>query len=73
MNPLYVSQIVVCALLIVCILLQRGNSGLGTMFGGSVAEGYRTKRGFEAFLYNATIFLGVIFVANSLAIIVTTV
>jgi protein translocase SecG subunit len=65
-------QIVVCAALIVSILLQRGTSGLGTVFGGGVTESFRTKRGFEAFIYNVTIFLGVLFIANSLAIAITT-
>lgn len=63
-------QIAVGALLTISVLLQRGQAGLGTVFGGSISEGYRTRRGFEAFLYNFTIFLSVIFVANSIAIII---
>lgn len=66
-------QAVICVLLMACILLQRGTSGLGTIFGGGVTESFRTKRGFEAFIYNFTIVLGVLFVANSLAIAITTV
>jgi protein translocase SecG subunit len=67
-DALFISQIVISALLIISILLQRGESGLGTVFGGSVSEAYRTKRGFEAFIYNLTIFLTVLFIGNAVAI-----
>jgi preprotein translocase subunit SecG len=66
-------QVVISALMIICVLLQKGTSGLGTVFGGGVTETFRTKRGFEAFIYNMTIFLGVLFIANSLAIAIITV
>jgi len=68
MKPLIISQIVISVLVVISVLLQNGNSSLGTVFGGSVTESFRTKRGFEAFIYNFTIVLGVLFVANSLAI-----
>lgn len=73
MEALTIVQIVLTVLLIVCILLQRGTSGLGTVFGGSVVDNYRSKRGFEAFIYNFTIIIGVLFVANTLAIAIVTV
>ncbi len=68
MQILFVIQFIICLLLIVSILLQRGTPGLGTVFGGSVAESYRSKRGFEAFIFNFTIFLTVLLVANSIVI-----
>jgi protein translocase SecG subunit len=68
---LLVAEIVISVLLVVAIMLQRGNSGLGTLFGGGVTDTFRTKRGFEAFLYNATIFLGVLFIACSVALVIT--
>lgn len=59
----------VSAVLIVFILLQNRSGGLGTVFGGSAGgEFYRSKRGVEAFLYNGTIFLGIIFAILALAI-----
>lgn len=65
---------VVSALLIVVILLQNRNGGLGTVFGGTAGgEFYRSKRGLEAILYNATIILGVLFVIIALAIAVVNV
>lgn len=70
-QALIVTQVIISCLLVLCILLQRGQSGLGTVFGGSVMETYRTKRGAESFIFNLTIFLSVVFVATSLAIVIT--
>lgn len=64
-------EVVVSVLLIISILLQNRSGGLGTVFGGvSGGEFYRSKRGLEAFLYNATIVLGIIFSIIALAIAV---
>ncbi len=71
MEALFVIQLIVSVILTIFILLQRSDSGLGSLFGGSVTEAFRTRRGFEAFLYNSSIFLAVIFVANSIAITIT--
>lgn len=65
---LLISQIVVCSMLVVSILLQNRAEGLGKMFGGG-GEVFRTKRGLEKFLYYLTIFLIVVLVALSLAIL----
>ncbi len=65
---LLISQIVVCSMLVVSILLQNRAEGLGKMFGGG-GEVFRTKRGLEKFLYYFTIFLIVVLVALSLAIL----
>lgn len=65
---LLVSQVVVCVLLIICILLQNRAEGLGKMFGGG-GEVFRTKRGLEKFLYYFTIFLVIVVVFLSLAIL----
>ncbi len=73
METLYIIQLILSVVLIVTILLQRGNSTLGTVFGGSVTENFRTRRGFEAFIYNLTIFTGVLFIANCLAIVIISV
>lgn len=57
--------------LVLSILLQNRNGGLGTVFGGmSGGEFYRSRRGLEAVLYNATIILGILFVILALAIAV---
>lgn len=66
---LNIVEILVSVGLIITILLQQKEGGLGNMFGGGGGgEGYRSKRGMEAFLSNATVVLIVVFIANSLAI-----
>lgn len=65
---LSIVEIVVSVLLVGAILLQQRGSGLGTMFGGGGGEVYRSKRGAEKFLYNATIILAVMLVAIAVAI-----
>lgn len=55
--------------LIVSVALQSRSGGLGTMFGGaSGGEAFRSKRGIEAVLFNATIVFGVLLVIASLAV-----
>lgn len=67
-KTLLVSQIIVCGMLVVSILLQNRAEGLGKMFGGG-GEVFRTKRGLEKFLYYLTIFLIAVLVFLSLAIL----
>ena len=50
--------------LVITVLLQPSTAGLGGAFGGTdAAQAFRTKRGFEKFLFVATIALGIIFAA----------
>jgi len=67
-NILLYSQILVCVLVVLSILLQNRAEGLGKMFGGG-GEVFRTKRGFEKFLYYFTIFLAFVLVAISLVLV----
>lgn len=67
-RTLLIAQIVVCSALVVSVLLQNRAEGLGKMFGGG-GEVFRTKRGLEKFLYYLTIFLIVVLVFLSLAIL----
>ena len=57
---LTIVQIAVSVLLAASILLQNRGAGLGSTFGGDFG-GYYTKRGFEKFLFSATIVLGILF------------
>ena len=60
---LNVLQIVVSALLVVVVLLQVKGSGFGAALGGmSGGSVYRTKRGLERTLFQATIILIVVFI-----------
>jgi preprotein translocase subunit SecG len=63
-------QIVLAVLLTTAILMQSRGAGLSTVFGG---EGniYRTKRGFEKFLFVGTIILSVLFLGVALANVLT--
>lgn len=61
-KTLGIAQIVLAVLLVVAILLQNRGAGLGDTFGGS-GNIYQTKRGFDKFLFIATIVLAVAFVS----------
>ena len=59
-----VAQIAVAILIVVAVLFQPSTAGMGGTFGGSDAmQNFHTKRGFEKFLFIATIVLGVVFAA----------
>lgn len=58
-----VLQIVISVILIVVILLQVKGSGFGAALGGmSGGSVYRTKRGLERTLFQATVILAVVFI-----------
>lgn len=55
-------QIVLSVVMVVLILLQSSEGGLGGAFGGDSGGGsYHTKRGLERTLFIATIIVGVLF------------
>ena len=58
-------QIILAITLIIIILLQVKGGGLGSIFGGDGGV-YRTRRGIEKTLYQATVALSVLFFAISL-------
>jgi preprotein translocase subunit SecG len=61
---IYLVQIIVAALLILVIIIQQKGTGLGSTFGGDLSF-YRTKRGAEKLLFNATIGLATAFIILS--------
>ncbi len=61
-RTLGIIQIVLSVLLVIAILLQNRGAGLSDTFGGS-GNVYQTKRGFDKFLFIATIVLAVAFIA----------
>ncbi len=61
-KTLGIVQTILAVLLIVAILLQNRGAGLSDTFGGS-GNIYQTKRGFDKFLFTATIILAVAFVS----------
>ena len=58
-----VLQIIISSMLIVAVLLQAKGSGFGAALGGmSGGSTFRTKRGLEKTLFQATILLTIIFI-----------
>lgn len=58
---LLIAQIILGLALTVLIVFQTQNSGAGSVFGSDTTV-YRTRRGLEKTLYQATIVLSIIFV-----------
>lgn len=61
-------QIIISILLIVTILLQKTGTGIeGALGGGESSTGVKTtRRGFEQFLFRASIILGILFALSAL-------
>jgi preprotein translocase subunit SecG len=62
-------QIIISITIIALVLLQAKGSGLGSIFGGDGGV-YRTKRGVEKTLYQATIGLSILFFIISMVSVV---
>ena len=61
--------VIISTLLIIAILLQNRGGGIGSVFGSaSGGDLYKSRRGFEAFLYNSTIILAILISVLSLVI-----
>jgi preprotein translocase subunit SecG len=65
-TSLQIVQIIVAAALITLILLQAKGTGLGGIFGGDSSV-YKSRRGVEKTLFNATIGLSVLFFLVAIA------
>ncbi len=60
-------QIALAALLVACVLLQQTGAGIGGALGGgdNFSTGFHTRRGFEKFLFRATIVIATLFVVSA--------
>jgi len=65
-TSLQIVQIIVAVTLIILILLQTKGTGLGSIFGGDSSV-YKSRRGVEKTLFNATIALSVVFFLVAMA------
>jgi preprotein translocase subunit SecG len=65
-TSLQIVQIIVAVTLMVLILLQAKGTGLGGIFGGDSSV-YKSRRGVEKTLFNATIGLSVVFFLVAIA------
>ncbi len=64
-------QVTLAVLLTVCILLQQTAAGLGGALGDNFSSGFHTRRGFEKFVFNASIVLAILFTLSAfLALII---
>ncbi|MEI6221984.1 MAG: preprotein translocase subunit SecG [bacterium] len=64
-NAIYIVLSVVSVLIVIFVLLQERGGELGRTFGGGGGF-YRSRRGLEKLLFQATVVCGVIFIAFSL-------
>lgn len=63
-----IAQIILSAVLIGLILMQRTGAGLGSAFGSdSMSSGFHTRRGAEKTLFNATIVIAFLFAGLAFA------
>lgn len=68
---LLASQLFVSIVLASLVLLQPGSDGGKGLFGGGAGENYHTRKGVEKLLYYVTIFFLVLFIVNSIALLLT--
>ncbi len=68
LNLLRFADIIVMVLLIVVVSLQNKSSGLSNVFGGA-GNVVQTRRGFDKWLFYATIVLGILFVALNISFV----
>ncbi len=65
------AQIVLSVLLVIGVLLQQSEAGLGSGFGGGdgFSSGHHTKRGAEKTIFIATIVISIVFVATTFGLL----
>lgn len=68
----YLAQIIIAIALTVLVLLQAKDAGLSSMFGGGDLGVYKTRRGVEKTMFNATIALGIVFILVALLTVIIT-
>ncbi len=58
-------QIILSVALIGAVLLQQSGAGIGGSFGGTDGGTFYTRRGFEKFLFQATIVISILFALSA--------
>ncbi len=68
-HPIFIFfDVIVMVVLIIVISLQNKSAGLSNVFGGA-GNIVQTRRGFEKWLFYATIVLGILFVAINIVLL----
>ena len=67
---LHLIQIISSVVLVALILLQRTQGDMGSSLGGDNTSFMQTRRGSERFMFLLTVFVAVVFVGSSLAVII---
>jgi preprotein translocase subunit SecG len=62
----YIAQIILAITIMVLVMVQAKDAGMGNVFGGGDMGVARTRRGVEKTLFNATIVIGTLFLLLSL-------
>lgn len=63
---LFLAQIILAITIIILVMLQAKDAGMGNVFGGGDMGVARTRRGVEKTLFNATVVIGIVFLLLSL-------
>ena len=69
-NFFLITQAIIAVVLTILVLLQSSSGSSGNIFGGGGGETYHTRKGIEKLFFYATIVLGVLFVLNSLLLLI---
>jgi preprotein translocase subunit SecG len=69
MNIMWGLQTLIAVVLIALVLIQNKGQGF-SMSMGAVSSAYRSRRGAEKLVFNATIIFGVLFGLNSLVMVI---
>lgn len=61
-------QLILSAILLVAILIQKTGAQVGGAFGGSdnFSSAFHTRRGFEKVLFNSTVIIAILFAISAL-------
>jgi protein translocase SecG subunit len=69
-NFFLITQATVSIILIILVLLQASSGSTSNIFSGGGGETYHTRKGVEKLFFYATIVFGILFVVNSLLLLI---
>jgi protein translocase SecG subunit len=69
-NFFLITQAIISIILTALVLLQANSGSTSNIFGGGGGETYHTRKGVEKLFFYATIAFGILFVVNSLLLLI---